>query len=69
MYLGKPAGKSIEGPPYTIYLDAESARYGVQVRLKGTVAPNPSTGQLTTTVQGVGEPGAKLANPEAPFKS
>ena len=36
VYLGlPPAGPPITGPPYTIYLDAESARYGVSVRLKG----------------------------------
>jgi hypothetical protein len=58
IFLGKPAGKSIEGPPYTIYLDAESARYGVKVRLKGTITPNATTGQLTTTFS---------ENPEAPF--
>jgi hypothetical protein len=58
IWLGKPAGKLIEGPPYTIYLDAESSRYGVKVRLKGTVEPNPLTGRLTTTFS---------ENPEAPF--
>lgn len=60
IYLGKPAGKSIEGPPYTIYLDAESARFGVKVRLKGTVEPNLTTGRLTTTF---------TENPQAPFNS
>jgi hypothetical protein len=60
IFLGKPAGKSIEGPPYTIYLDAESARYGVKVRLKGLVTPNLVTGQLTTSF---------TENPPAPFKS
>jgi hypothetical protein len=58
IFLGKPAGKPIEGPPYTIYLDAESARYGVKVRLKGTVEANLATGQLTTTFSEL---------PEAPF--
>jgi hypothetical protein len=60
IFLGKPAGKSIEAPPYTIYLDAESARYGVKVRLKGNVTPDPATGQLTTTF---------TENPPAPFNS
>jgi hypothetical protein len=60
IFLGKPAGKSIEAPPYTIYLDAESARYGVKVRLKGSVTPDPATGQLTTTF---------TENPPAPFNS
>jgi hypothetical protein len=60
IFLGKPAGKSIEGPPYTIYLDAESARYGVKVRLKGLVTPDLATGRLTTTF---------TENPPAPFDS
>ncbi len=45
-YLGSPSGAPVTGPPYTIYLDAESARYGVSVRLQGSVDPNPQTGQL-----------------------
>jgi hypothetical protein len=60
VYLGRPATGAIEGPPFTIYLDAESARYGVKVRLEGTVQANPETGQLTTTFS---------KNPEAPFNS
>lgn len=60
IYLGKPASGPITGPPYTIYLDAESSRYGVKVRLKGTIVPNPETGQLVTTFE---------ENPEAPFNS
>jgi hypothetical protein len=60
IFLGKPAGEQITGPPYTIYFDAESARYGLKVRLKGTVTPNLATGQLTTTF---------TENPQAPFNS
>jgi hypothetical protein len=45
VYLGDPSGGPITGPPYTIYLDAESI-YGVSVRLQGAVNPNPSTGRL-----------------------
>ena len=60
IYLGKPANGPITGPPYTIYLDAESARYGVKVRLRGEIKPNPQTGQLVTTFP---------ENPEAPFNS
>jgi hypothetical protein len=59
IYLGQPESGPITGPPYTIYLDAESKRYGVKVRLEGTVEPNPVTGQLTTTFAN---------NPAAPFK-
>ncbi|HEY3866114.1 MAG TPA: hypothetical protein VGL54_08530 [Solirubrobacteraceae bacterium] len=48
IYLGSPGGGSITGPPYTIYLDAESS-LGVSVRLQGLVTPNPSTGRLEAT--------------------
>ena len=48
-YLGSPGGGPVTAPPYTIYLDAESARYGVSVRLQGSVTPNPGTGQLEVT--------------------
>jgi hypothetical protein len=58
IYLGGPESGPITGPPYTVYLDAESARYGTSVRLKGSVTPNESTGQLTTTFS---------ENPEQPF--
>jgi hypothetical protein len=58
IYLGKPAGKSIEGPPYTIYLAPETPRYGIRVLLEGTVTPNSSTGQLSVTFN---------KNPQAPF--
>jgi hypothetical protein len=60
IYLGGPETGPITGPPYIIYLDAESARYGVSVRIKGEVEPNPLTGQLTTTFS---------ENPEQPFTS
>jgi hypothetical protein len=59
IYLGTPAdGGAITDPPYIIYLDAESARYGVSVRLKGETFPNLTTGQVTTVFQ---------ENPEQPF--
>ena len=61
LYLGGPeGGGAIEKPPYTIYLNAESTRYGVDVRLQGTVTPNESTGQLTATF---------TENPEQPFSN
>ena len=47
-------------PEYTIYLDAASTRYGVDVRLEGKVKPNPTTGQVTTTF---------TENPEQPFSN
>ena len=58
VYLGSAGGGPITAPPYTIYLDAESPRYGVSVRLKGSVAPNPGTGRLEVTFAG---------NPQLPF--
>ena len=60
MYLGKPATGPITGPPYTVYIDAESARYGVAVRLRGLVVPDPTTGRLTATF---------TENPQRPAKS
>ncbi len=45
VYLGSPSGGPITGPPYTIYLDAESSS-DVSVRLTGSVTANPSTGRL-----------------------
>jgi hypothetical protein len=60
VYLGGPESGPITGPPYIIYVVANSARYGVSVRLKGEVVPNEATGQLTTIFQ---------ENPEQPFSS
>jgi hypothetical protein len=76
IYLGKPVSGSITKPPYTIYVIVESKRYGLGLRLEGTVAPSPTTGQLTTTFKETpqepftalkltfnGGPLAPLANP------
>jgi hypothetical protein len=60
IYLGKPASGPIEGPPYTIYVTAESTEYGVGLVQKGTVVPNEATGQLTTTFE---------ENPQSPFSN
>jgi hypothetical protein len=65
MYLGqnentKGEAEPIKGPPYTMYIDAESSRYGVSVRLKGSVTPNETTGRLTATFS---------ENPEQPFSN
>jgi hypothetical protein len=48
VYLGAPDSGTITGPPYKMYVVANSARYGVSVRLLGEVVPNPVTGQVTT---------------------
>ncbi len=62
VYLGGPVSgpetAPITGPPYIIYVVANSKRYGVSVRVKGEVVPNEATGQLTTIFQ---------ENPEQPF--
>ncbi|MGH2831245.1 MAG: hypothetical protein ACRDK2_00580, partial [Solirubrobacteraceae bacterium] len=58
VYLGNPAGGPITGPPYTIYLDAESS-LGVSVKLVGLVQANPTTGRLQATF---------TENPELPFE-
>jgi hypothetical protein len=58
IYLGKPASKPIEGPPYIIYVTAETGEYGVGFVQEGKVEPNPTTGRLTTTF---------AENPQSPF--
>jgi hypothetical protein len=50
----------ITKPPYTIYVNAESTRYDVDVRLKGSIVPDETTGRLTATFS---------ENPEQPFSS
>ncbi|HMJ35006.1 MAG TPA: hypothetical protein VK501_13925 [Baekduia sp.] len=50
VYLGQPlSGDPLSGDEYRLFLDAESPRYGVSVRLVGHVKADPSTGRLTTT--------------------
>jgi hypothetical protein len=63
VYQGEPENGSGEGianskPPYTIFIDAESAHFNIKSRLEGVVSPNLETGRLTTTV---------TDNPEQPF--
>jgi hypothetical protein len=66
VYLGGPVTGSetgpITGPPYIIYIVANSRRYGVSVRLKAEVVPNAATGQLTTVFP-------EKEVPEQPFSS
>jgi hypothetical protein len=57
VYLGSPTDAAIEGPPFTIYIDAESI-YGVSVRLQGQVNLNPTTGRVEATF---------VNNPQLPF--
>jgi hypothetical protein len=56
LYLGGPSSGPIARPPFTVYLTL--AGHGVLVKIKGTVAPNPTTGQLVATFD---------ENPELPF--
>jgi hypothetical protein len=62
MYLGGPVAGSetgpITGPPYIVYVVANSKRYGISVRIKGEVEPNLITGQVKTVFK---------ENPEQPF--
>ncbi|HUA73712.1 MAG TPA: hypothetical protein VL988_03050 [Solirubrobacteraceae bacterium] len=67
LYLGGPESGPITKPPYVMYIDAESARYGLSVRLKGLVEPNLSTGRLTAKFGAeADEPGRP---PEQPFSN
>jgi hypothetical protein len=57
LYLGAPEGGGpITEPPFTVYLTLEG--HGVLIKIKGSVKPDPATGQLTTTFE---------KNPELPF--
>ncbi len=59
IYLGgEGESTSIAKPPFTIYVNAESTRYGVDVRLKGLATPNETTGRVTVTF---------TETPEQPF--
>ncbi len=52
------SNKITGGPPYIMYVVANSKRYGISVRIKGEVIPNAITGQVTTVFN---------ENPEQPF--
>jgi hypothetical protein len=61
VYVGQQLSRDpTSGDEYRIFVDAESARYGLSVRLLGRVSANPATGQLTTTFDGT---------PQVPFTS
>jgi hypothetical protein len=61
VYLGQQLSRDpASGQEYRIFVDAESARYGVSVRLIGNVSADPQTGQLTTTF---------AENPQVPFSA
>ncbi|HVY97105.1 MAG TPA: hypothetical protein VHA54_09125 [Solirubrobacterales bacterium] len=61
VYVGEQLSRDpASGNEYRIFVDAESARYGIKVKLIGNVAANPLTGQLTTTF---------AETPQVPFTS
>jgi hypothetical protein len=61
VYLGQQLSRDpASGQEYRIFVDVESARYGLSVRLIGNVSADPQTGQLTTTF---------AENPQVPFNS
>jgi hypothetical protein len=61
VYVGQQLSRDpASGREYRIFVDAESARYGISVRLLGSVSADPRTGQLTTTF---------TDNPQVPFTS
>jgi hypothetical protein len=61
VYLGRQLSRDpASGQEYRIFVDVESARYGLSVRLVGNVSADPQTGQLTTTF---------ADNPQVPFNS
>jgi hypothetical protein len=61
VFVGKQLSRDpASGDEYRIFVDAESARYGISVRLIGRVSANPVTGQLTTVFSGL---------PQVPFTS
>jgi hypothetical protein len=64
VFVGEPLkngpGVSGTGEQFRILIHAYSTRYGVNVRLRGNVYPNPTTGQLTAVVP---------ENPQATFRN
>jgi hypothetical protein len=61
VYLGEQESRDpTSGQEYRIFVDVESARYGISARLIGNTKADPQTGQLTTTF---------AENPQVPFSS
>jgi hypothetical protein len=51
VFVGQQLSRNpTSGNEYRIFIDAESDRYGISVRLVGNVRANPVTGQLSTTI-------------------
>ncbi|MHB8532382.1 MAG: hypothetical protein ACYDC2_06650, partial [Solirubrobacteraceae bacterium] len=66
VYLAAPNGTPITGPPYSIYVVAESV-YDVKVKVEATATPDPSTGRLKVDV--VNSPAHPFNLPQLPFSS
>lgn len=61
VYVGQQLSRDpLSGQEYRIFIAAESARYGISVRLVGNVKADPVTGQLSTTISDT---------PQLPFES
>ncbi|HEX3324838.1 MAG TPA: hypothetical protein VHR65_06910, partial [Solirubrobacterales bacterium] len=61
MYLGQQLSRDpTSGNEFRFFVDAESARYGIKVRLEGKTMADPVTGRLTTVL---------TENPQVPFES
>jgi hypothetical protein len=61
VFIGKQeSADPTSGNEYRIFIDAASARYGIDVRLLGHVFADPGTGQLTTKITDI---------PQVPFTS
>jgi hypothetical protein len=61
VYIGKQESTDpASGNEYRIFINAASARYGIDVRLLGHVSADPTTGQLTTKIAEI---------PQVPFTS
>jgi len=59
VYLGQQLSRDpTSGQEYRIFVDVESAKYGISARLVGNAKANPQTGQLSTTF---------ADNPQVPF--
>jgi hypothetical protein len=66
VYLAAPKGTPITGPPYSIYIVAES-KYDVKVKVEATVTPDPATGRLKVEV--VNSPAHPFNLPQLPFSN
>jgi hypothetical protein len=62
VYLAEQKNREPQsGSEYRVFFDAESSRYGVQVREEGKVRANPTTGQLSAEFDGLPQVGFSSA--------